>query len=195
VLSAEEARQICALRASGLTMRAMARELGHSQNTIEDYLHGRTIPGIRAAPPDLLTDALAGYCRRRFTDDPHLRPRAVPGELAGLGYRTGTAAAWAIADAANRYINFIQPWQLAKAERNGDAHAADQLDSVLATLVQAIRTLGGNLTPFLPGAAARIAEQCAAPTDDSLNPTRSSRESPFMTSHDQEGVSSRPGPG
>ena len=87
MLSQGEAGQIFALRASGLSMRAIARELGHSQNTIKDYLHGRTIPGARSAPPDLLTDALASYCRRRFTDDPHLRPRVVFAELAGLGYR------------------------------------------------------------------------------------------------------------
>lgn len=87
MLSREEAGQIFALRASGLSMRAIARELGHSQNTIKDYLHGRTIPGARAARPDLLTDALAGYCRRRFTDDPHLRPRVLFAELAGLGYQ------------------------------------------------------------------------------------------------------------
>ena len=87
MLSPDEAGQIFTLRASGLSMRAIAWELGHSYNTVGDYLHGRTIPGARAAPPDLLTDALAGYCRRRFTEDPHLRPGAVLAELPGLGYR------------------------------------------------------------------------------------------------------------
>ncbi len=87
MLSQDEAEQIFTLRASGLAMRAIAKELGHSYNTITDYLHGRTTPGVRAAPPDLLTDALASYCHRRFTDDPHLRPGPVLAELAGLGYR------------------------------------------------------------------------------------------------------------
>jgi hypothetical protein len=71
-------------------MRAIAKKLGHSYNTITDYLHGRTTPGLRAARPDLLTDALAGYCRQRFTDDPHLRPRVVLAELTEFGYRGST---------------------------------------------------------------------------------------------------------
>jgi hypothetical protein len=87
MLSPEEAAQIFTLRASGLSMRGIAAELGHSYNTIADYLHGRTSPGHRAARPDLLTDVLAGYCRRRFTDDPHLRPPVVLAELTEFGYR------------------------------------------------------------------------------------------------------------
>ena len=45
MLSPDEAEQIFILRASGLSMRAIASELGHSHNTIKDYLHGRTTPG------------------------------------------------------------------------------------------------------------------------------------------------------
>ena len=86
MLSRGEAERIFILRASGLSMRAIAGELGHSYNTIRDYLHGRTTPGLRAARPDLFTDALAGYCRRRFTD-PHLRPPVVLAELTEFGYR------------------------------------------------------------------------------------------------------------
>jgi Helix-turn-helix domain len=49
MLSPDEAEQIFILRASGLSMRAIASELGHSHNTIKDYLHGRSTPGLRAA--------------------------------------------------------------------------------------------------------------------------------------------------
>jgi hypothetical protein len=87
MLSPGEAERIFALRAAGLSRRAIARELGHSQNTIMRYLRGDTIPGARAARPDLLTDTLAGYCRQRFADDPHLRPRVVLAELTALGYQ------------------------------------------------------------------------------------------------------------
>jgi|SRR5450631_183407 hypothetical protein len=87
MLSRDEAEQIFLLRAAGLSRRAIAQELGHSQNTVMRYLHGHTTPGLRVARPDLLHDDLAGYCRQRFTDDPHLRPRVVLAELTALGYQ------------------------------------------------------------------------------------------------------------
>jgi methionyl-tRNA synthetase len=42
-------------------------------------------------------------------------------------------------------------------------HAGHHLDTVLATLFRACRTIAEHLAPFLPDAAARITAQCAAP--------------------------------
>lgn len=79
-----------------------------------------------------------------------------------LDYRQATSALWRIVNEANRYINQVRPWDLAKAERGGDHQAATGLDSVLATLIRACRIVGAELAPFLPGTAAGVTRQCAA---------------------------------
>jgi methionyl-tRNA synthetase len=71
-----------------------------------------------------------------------------------FGFRQATAAVWAIADEANRFINRVRPWALAKAE------SPERLDAVLHLLARACSALGRELVPFLPDAAARITSQC-----------------------------------
>jgi methionyl-tRNA synthetase len=75
-------------------------------------------------------------------------------------FRQATAAVWAIADEANRFINHARPWDLARAERDGDTSAGRRLDGVLSALFGACEALGAWLEPFLPDAAVRIARQC-----------------------------------
>ncbi len=71
-----------------MPVRAIARQLGHSPQTVRDYLHQRRTPGVRAVSrPGLFTDLFADYCRQRFTEDPHLRPSSLFRELTGLGFR------------------------------------------------------------------------------------------------------------
>jgi methionyl-tRNA synthetase len=77
--------------------------------------------------------------------------------LADFDFRQATAAVWAIADEANRFINRIRPWELARAEKDGDGQ---RLDAVLGGLFQACLALGRELAPFLPDAAERIIGQC-----------------------------------
>ncbi len=75
MLPADRVQQIFALRAAGLSVRAIAKQFGHSPQTVRDYLHRRRTPGVRAVSrPHLLTDLFADYCRQRFAEDPHLRP-------------------------------------------------------------------------------------------------------------------------
>jgi methionyl-tRNA synthetase len=90
---------------------------------------------------------------------------AVPGRvaaaLADFDFRSATAAVWAVADQANRYINRVRPWELASGEQAGtDLAGAARLDHVLSALYTACCVLGEELAPFLPGAAARIRTQC-----------------------------------
>jgi hypothetical protein len=88
MLPPDRVRQILTLSAAGVPVRAIARQLGHSPQTVRDYLHQRRTPGVRAVSrPDLFTDVLADYCRQRFTEDPHLRPGSLFSELTGLGFR------------------------------------------------------------------------------------------------------------
>jgi hypothetical protein len=87
MLSADRVRQIFALSAAGMPVRAIARQLGHSPQTVRAYLHQRRTPGVRAVTgPGLFTDLFADYCRQRFAEDPDLRPSSLFRELAGLGF-------------------------------------------------------------------------------------------------------------
>jgi methionyl-tRNA synthetase len=85
--------------------------------------------------------------------------------LAGFDFRQATAAVWAIADEANRFINRARPWDLARADSGADGGAP--LDAVLYLLARACSAAGRDLVPFLPDAAARITRQCT-PRDGRL---------------------------
>ena len=87
MLSPDRVRQIFTLSTAGMPVRAIARQLGHSPQTVRAYLHQRRTPGVRAVSrPGLFTDLFAGYCRQRFAEDPDLRPSSLFGELTGLGF-------------------------------------------------------------------------------------------------------------
>ena len=100
-------------------------------------------------------DALADARRRA--------PALTDAALAVGDFRQATAAVWVIAAEANRYVSQTAPWRLADAERRGDRRAGQQLDAVLAGLVSTCRDLAGQLEPFLPDAAGRIAQRCGTP--------------------------------
>ncbi|MEU9479482.1 methionine--tRNA ligase [Streptomyces sp. NPDC048191] len=86
-------------------------------------------------------------------------PARIDAALAAFDFRRATAAAWNIVEEANRCIDTTRPWELARAERHGNADAAERLDAVLAALVSACRVLAVELRPFIPGSAARIEDQ------------------------------------
>jgi methionyl-tRNA synthetase len=87
--------------------------------------------------------------------------------LEEFDFRQATAAVWAIADEANRFVNRVRPWELARAEQDGDR--GQRLYAVLGALFEACSALGRELAPFLPDAAARIVRQCTPP-DGALPP-------------------------
>ena len=82
--------------------------------------------------------------------------------LAEFDFRQATAAVWAIADEANRFVNRVRPWELAKAGPAG------RLDAVLYLLAGACAAAGRELTPFLPDAAARVTSQLTPGGDGRL---------------------------
>jgi hypothetical protein len=87
MLSPDRVRQIFTLNAAGMPTRAIARQLGHSPQTVRAYLHQRRTPGVRAVSrPTLFTDLFADYCRQRLAEDPDLRPTSLFRELTGLGF-------------------------------------------------------------------------------------------------------------
>ena len=81
-------------------------------------------------------------------------PRLVGAALDDFDFRRATSAVWRTVDEANRYVNRVRPWELAKADD-------PRLDGVLAELVRACRAVSDALEPFLPDAADRVARQCA----------------------------------
>ena len=130
----------------------LANGLGNLVNRvvamIGKYRDGRVRPGSGTAGGEEVQAA----CRQ--ADD------AIGAALADFDFRQATAAVWAIAAEANRFVNRVRPWELAKTERAGDLAAGERLDAVLGVLLDACSVLGRVLTPFLPDAAARITRQC-----------------------------------
>jgi methionyl-tRNA synthetase len=60
---------------------------------------------------------------------------------------------------ANRYVEEMAPWALARAEREGDAAAGERLDETLSHLAETLRVICQSMRPFLPLTAERMAEQ------------------------------------
>ncbi|MEU0166851.1 methionine--tRNA ligase [Streptomyces iakyrus] len=96
-------------------------------------------------------------------------PAQVDAALADFDFRRATGAAWSVVEEANRCIDATRPWELARAERQGNTNAAERLDAVLAALVTACRVLADELRPFIPDAAGLIARQVIS-VDGSLPP-------------------------
>jgi len=126
----------------------LAGGIGNLVNRVVTMVHryrdGR-VPAL-AAPAQLARDV----------------PKLVDAALADYDIRRACEAVWTIVDEANRYVELVRPWQLARA---GDG---PRLDAALAGLVAACRSLAGELAPFLPAAAAAIAAQCTAGPDGRL---------------------------
>jgi methionyl-tRNA synthetase len=143
----------------------LAGGLGNVVNRIVTMVHryrdGR-VPepaGRSYGPPPAGTEQLAAACAQAAG--------RIDEALDAFDFRRAAAAVWAIVEEANRSIEGTRPWEAAKAERGGDRAAGERLDAVLAALVGACVVLAERLAPFLPGAAARIAAQCA-PVDGVL---------------------------
>jgi methionyl-tRNA synthetase len=115
--------------------RELANGLGNLVNRTITLVH-RTRDG-RVAPAG---DGVGGAA---------LLPGRIDRALARFDPRAATDALWAVVEEANRLVETARPWQLTGRD----------LDAVLSTLVYTGRTLATELTPFLPGAAARLRDQ------------------------------------
>lgn len=133
-------------RLVGRANRDLANALGNlvhrTVSLVVKYRDGRVPPATPA------TALLAAAC----ADLPTRIERA----LDRFDFRAATGAIRDLVDDANRLVDAEQPWLLARAERPGDTA---RLDGVLATLVHACRVLAGELRPFIPTGAHRLAGQ------------------------------------
>ena len=138
--------------------------LVHRTITMVHRYRGGVVPATTEISPEVAEVAeLEQVCARA--------PAAIDAGLADFDFRRATSSVWRIVEEANRAINATRPWQLAEAERSGDAHAAGQLDVALAALHRACLSLAACLSPFLPTASARITAQCT-PQDGVLPESR-----------------------
>jgi methionyl-tRNA synthetase len=133
----------------------LANGLGNLVNRVVSMIHryrAGHAPTTRTPAPD--AEALDRAI--------HQAPALIDAALADFDCRKATAAVWNIVDEANRYINHIRPWDLARTEPTSNHHTSRDLDAVLATLLRTCQTLGEHLTSFLPDAATRITRQCTS---------------------------------
>ncbi|PJM97891.1 hypothetical protein CG740_38535 [Streptomyces sp. CB01201] len=87
MLPRERAEKILTLHAAGWPVQAIADHIGHSHQTVRDYISGLRTPGIRTPRSSLLTEPLASYCRQRLAEDPHLRTSVLFKEVSELGFQ------------------------------------------------------------------------------------------------------------
>jgi len=124
----------------------LAHGIGNLVNRVVAMIHryfDGQVPATPASAPgaQALEAAVAGA------------PAHIAAALGDFDFRRATEAVWRIADEANRYVNRVRPWSLAKA---GDRA---ELAAVLLVLLRACESLGTLLRPFLPQAASLITSQ------------------------------------
>jgi methionyl-tRNA synthetase len=110
--------------------RELANGLGNLVNRALTLVHRKAGGKVRAEGASLL-------------------PGRIDRALARFDLRAATDALWAEVADGNRLVETARPWQLRGAD----------LDAVLGTLVYTCRIVTTELRPFLPGAAARLAQQ------------------------------------
>ncbi len=105
-----------------------------------------------------------GRIPREGREDPALRGRALAvapalrEAMEGFAFHRALAALWEFVGTVNRYVDQKAPFALAK-----DPARRAELESVLYHCAESLRIVAVLLSPFLPGAAARIAEQLGVP--------------------------------
>jgi methionyl-tRNA synthetase len=144
----------------------LAGGLGNLVNRVVTMVHryrdGRPSVAPTPASGELpAADELAVICQEA--------PRGVAAALDDYDFRRAAVTVWGVLEAANRAIDRLRPWELARA---ATPEAADQLDIALAALLHACRTLGELLEPFIPHAAAAVTAQCTTGADGVLPETR-----------------------
>lgn len=90
-------------------------------------------------------------------------PATVDAALARYDLRAACAAIAGLAEAGNKFIETEAPWRLAKAATAGDTEAAARFEAVIGALLHICRIAAGELEPFVPDGAARLAAQLSAP--------------------------------
>jgi methionyl-tRNA synthetase len=102
---------------------------------------GRYRDGVVPTAP---LDESISATEKRVTDD-------ADAAIERFAINEALAAIWVLVDELNGYITIQEPWALSK-----DPAKADQLDTVLATVVHGLGTLAVLLSPFMPVTTAKL---------------------------------------
>ena len=138
----------------------LANDLGNLLNRSVNMLH-RYRDGIVPVPGSSSSE---GEDLMRIASGIAGRLRASMGDE--YDPQSALVAIWEIVVRANRYAQETAPWNLAKAERAGEAGASQQLETALYHLAEALRLIGEAVRPFLPVTAERIASALGATRQD-----------------------------
>jgi methionyl-tRNA synthetase len=79
--------------------------------------------------------------------------------------RLALEAVFSLVRSANRLVEEMRPWALARGEREGNFGLGRQLNVVLWELAECLRLVAEALRPFLPGTAGAIATQLGVTLD------------------------------
>ena len=75
------------------------------------------------------------------------------GEHSNLNFSAALTDIWELINMANKYVEETKPWNLAKENKT------EELKAFIRLLVEVIRTVGSQISPFMPNTAVSIKEQ------------------------------------
>jgi methionyl-tRNA synthetase len=75
-------------------------------------------------------------------------------EIPRLGFHKALVAIWECIGAANKYIDYVAPWNLAK-----DAGLLPRLQTVMRTLLEANKVVAVLISPFMPSTSEKMLER------------------------------------
>ena len=126
----------------------LANDLGNlfsrSLAMTERYFDGK-IPPFASQPDDMDRELLAKVenALRQFRE-----------EIPALGFHKALTAIWECIGAANKYIDYVAPWNLAK-----DEALLPRLQTVMRTLLEANRIVAVLISPFMPQTCSTMLER------------------------------------
>lgn len=80
-------------------------------------------------------------------------PEKIAQAMDKIEFSAALEAIWEVINAANKHVEQIKPWNLAKEDK------ADELKDFIAILVEVIKNTAEHLSPFMPQTSAKIKEQ------------------------------------
>jgi len=113
------------------------------------YFDGKVPPF--GAEPDAMDTELAAKARDAINQ--------LMAEIPKLGFHKALVAVWECINAANKYIDHVGPWNLAKEES-----LVPRLKTVIRTLLEVNRTVAVLISPVMPSTAEKMLERLGVPT-------------------------------
>jgi methionyl-tRNA synthetase len=126
----------------------LANDLGNLFSrtlAMTDRYFGGKVPPF-GAEPDAMDSELLGKVNDAV--------KALREEMERLGFHKALVAIWEAIGSANRYIDYVGPWNLAK-----DPALRGRLETVIRTLLEANRVIAVLISPFMPATSEKMLER------------------------------------